>query len=166
MTPIRKPIESREAFDKFLALIEDCSNYPVDQQLIAEVGGPRLVYERRYLALFAIILALKFSHEQDWRSNGQDLFTALSARLLPQQASRNGVGIVVEEKTFADRLAFYNLVVDGLSDGSAAQTLDEIGRTFAMLFDSRRSAQLKSLGSRTFNDVFDRVLDITTTYRL
>ncbi len=166
MTRVRKPIGSEHAFSQFLALIEDCSNSPVDHQLIGELSAARLAYERRYLALFAIILALKFSHEEDWRLNGQDLFTAISARLLPQQASRDGVGIAVEERTLADRLAMYNLVIDGLSRGSPTNMLQEVGRTFAMLFDSGHAAQLEAVGTRTFSDVFDRVLDITTTYRL
>jgi len=166
MTPVRKQLDPQQAFTKFLALIQDCSTSPVDPELLSEVGAERLAYERRYLALFAIVLALKFSHEQDWRLNGQDLFTAISARLLPQQASRLGVGVVVEERTLMDRLAFYNLVVDGLTDGSPTKTPQEIGRTFSMLFDGQRAAQLEAVGTRTFSDVFDGALDVTASYRL
>jgi len=166
MSFFRDHIEPTQAFERFLSIIADCSEHGSPLEVSGEASLERVTYERRYLSLFAVLLGLKFCRQSDWRLNGQDLFTAISARLLLEQASRLGAGTVVEERTLSDRMTLYNLALGSTGDPSAANTSREIGTRFASLLSHQASARLEALGAATFTDAFNRVADITTKYKL
>lgn len=168
MSLFRKRISSADAFEAFLGIVSagsEASEMPRNPAAVA-VGPERIVYERAYVSLFAILLGLKFCRQADWRLNGQDLFTAIATRVVRQQAERSGVSAVVEEKTMNDRLAIYNVALESASAPSAETMSREIGSTFATLLGNQSAGWLADLGAATFTDTFNRVVDITTSFKL
>jgi hypothetical protein len=152
----RSRIEPAAAFEKIFLVVTNFET-PGD---VAGIPSARIAEEQTYVTLFAALIALKFCHKADWRNNGQDLLAAISARLFNEKTGFGGL----EQTTLSDRMQYYNLAIE--IDPSAEGVSAEIGKSFAMLFSQDENACLAAIGSRTFVSTFERIVNITSLYKL
>ena len=161
MPLFRTRIAPAVALEKLFAAVTD---HPVPTAIIG-VPNERVVREQTYVALFAVLIALKFCRKSDWRNNGQDLFTALSARALNEKLQ--GIGPILDQAILSDRLQYYNLAIEiAASNPSPERFAAEIGKSFAMICGQEANARLATMGSACFVSTFNNIAEITSSYKL
>ena len=165
MALFRKRLTPEQAFDSVLAAISRSPTPPKELPIdLADAGGDaRVRHEQTYLSLFAAMMAVKFCRRRDWRDNGFDLFVALSARVTQRLIADRGNAVV----PVGERIEYYNMsLVAAGSDVSRRNLSREVGIGFTILLTAEDSPALSTLGQQTFLQAFDRVAEVTSTFKL